>query len=480
MTLFNNLPLVMVIGFLLLTIVVGLYYSRKVKTFREYAVGNKDFATATLVATMLATNFGGAGLLRNVEQIYVKGLFWILFGLSVSSVRYWLLSPLMLRMGPFMQHLSLAESIGSAYGKLPRLVTALVSIIREIILVTGQIIAITTAIRACIDLSSSENEKIIQASITIIATLILTIYSMFGGIRSVTFTDVLQFITFTAIIPLVAWFIFSGTNTSVVDMISILHKEPKFQLSNCLHIDKLLAITALFLTDVASYVKPTVIQRIYMASSPIQARKLFIHAGIFGFIIKGFITLIALFIFVKMPTLSAVQIWPYIFTTMPSILKGLVVISLLAMAMSTADSHLNACSVMITHDIVDSIQSTKVLADKFKLGLTRCTALIVGSCAMLLAFHKNDLLSLLMLNFDLSVPIVTAPFFLAVYGFRGSSCTALIGMATGVLAILVWNYWIKPVIGINGAFPCMLANGLAMLAAHYLLPQPAGTGWFPP
>ncbi|MDD9140168.1 MAG: hypothetical protein NQ127_04635, partial [Candidatus Cardinium sp.] len=26
----------------------------------------------------------------------------------------------------------------------------------------------------------------------------------------------------------------------------------------------------------------------------------------------------------------------------------------------------------------------------------------------------------------------------------------------------------------------MLANGLAMLAAHYLLPQPAGTGWFPP
>ncbi|MDD9140209.1 MAG: hypothetical protein NQ127_04840, partial [Candidatus Cardinium sp.] len=80
----------------------------------------------------------------------------------------------------------------------------------------------------------------------------------------------------------------------------------------------------------------------------------------------------------------------------------------------------------------------------------------------------------------LGVPIITAPFLLAVYGFRGTSRTALIGMATGIVAILAWNRWIKPITGINGAFPCMLANGLAMLAAHYLLPQPAGTGWFPP
>ncbi|AWN81634.1 High-affinity proline transporter PutP [Candidatus Cardinium hertigii] len=470
----------MVIGFLLLTLVVGLYYSRKVKTLREYAVGNKDFATATLVATMLATNFGGGGLLRNVEQTYAKGLFWILFGLFSSAIGFWLLTPLMLRMGPFMQHLSLAESIGNAYGRLPRLVTALVSIIRSTLAVAMQIIAITTAIEVCINLSGSENEKMLQASITVLATLILILYSMFGGIRSVTFTDVLQFITFTAIIPLVAWFLFKSTNKSMVAVASILQKEPRFQLSTCLHAGKLLAIIALFLTSLASNITPTTIQRIYMASSPMQARKLFVYAGFFSLIITGSITLIALLLFVKAPTLSVAEIWPHIFTNIPSIFKGLVAISLLAMAMSTADSKLNTCAVLVSHDIVGSIQATKGIADKHKLGLARLTVLTMGIHAMLLVFQRRDLLSLLMFGFDVSVPIITAPFLLAVYGFRSSSRTALIGMATGILAIFAWNRWIQPMAGINGAFPCMLANGLAMLLAHYLLPQPAGTGWVAP
>ncbi|AWN81638.1 High-affinity proline transporter PutP [Candidatus Cardinium hertigii] len=469
----------MVIGFLLLTLVVGLYYSRKVTTFREYAVGNKQFATATLVATLLASEFSGGGLLRGVEQTHAQGLFWILFGLS-SPIAHWILTSLMLRMGPFMQHLSLAESISTSYGKMPRLVVALVSVIVNVIMVTMQIIAMTKAIEVCLDLSNSDNAKVMQASIPGIATLIVIGYSMFGGIRSVTFTDVLQFITFTAIIPLVAWFIFKSTDKSVLEVASILHKEPKFQLTSCLHINKLLALTTLFLANLVGHIDPVIIQRIYMASSPIQARKLFIHAGTFGFIIKGFIYLIALFLFVKAPTLSKDQIWPHVFQNIPPIFKGFIAVSLLAMAMSTADSMLNTCAVLISHDIVGSIQATKGIIDKYKLSLARYTVLIVGICAMLLAFQTSDLLALLQLAFACFIPIITAPFLLAVYGFRGTSRTALIGMATGIVAILAWNKWIEPMTGIDGAFPCMLANGLAMLAAHYLLPHPAGTGWVPP
>ncbi|AWN81900.1 hypothetical protein [Candidatus Cardinium hertigii] len=63
MTLCNNLPLVSVADFLLLTLVVGLYYSRKVNTLREeYAVGNKHFATEKRGETLLATAWNGSGL----------------------------------------------------------------------------------------------------------------------------------------------------------------------------------------------------------------------------------------------------------------------------------------------------------------------------------------------------------------------------------------------------------------------------------
>jgi hypothetical protein len=69
---------------------------------------------------------------------------------------------------------------------------------------------------------------------------------------------------------------------------------------------------------------------------------------------------------------------------------------------------------------------------------------------------------------------------LAIYGFRGTSPTALIGIATGTLTILAWKRWIEPTTEIDGSFPCMLANGLAMMAAHYLLPQPECKGWVEP
>ncbi|WP_243518446.1 MULTISPECIES: hypothetical protein [unclassified Candidatus Cardinium] len=106
-----NMPLYIVAAFLVLTLVVGVYFSRKKTTFREYAVGNKQFATATLVATVLATLYSGGGLVFNVQQVHNLGIYWIILNVVVNSFSIWLFSQLMLRMGPFMHNLSLAETL---------------------------------------------------------------------------------------------------------------------------------------------------------------------------------------------------------------------------------------------------------------------------------------------------------------------------------------------------------------------------------
>ncbi|MEF2229169.1 MAG: hypothetical protein V3581_04020 [Candidatus Cardinium sp.] len=151
------------------------------------------------------------------------------------------------------------------------------------------------------------------------------------------------------------------------------------------------------------------------------------------------------------------------------------------MAMSTADSSLNACSVIVSNDIIknNTKQGTKI-SDKFQLKIARRTTIVVGLLAMLLAFKCQNLLTLLYWSFDCIVPLVTAPFILAVFGFRGTSHTALIGMTTGILTILAWNKWIEPSTGMNGAFIAMLANVLSMMIAHYLFKQPKDTGWVGP
>lgn len=465
-----NIPLCMVVAFLLLTLGVGIYFSSKVTSFQQYAIGDKRFATATLVATVLATAYGGGGLVRNVQQVHNLGLYWIILSLLIIFDLY-IVSHLALRMGQFMNHFSMPETIGSVYGKYARMITALSGICDAIAMIAGQISAMSLAISMCLD---SVNPKII----TILVTIILIFYSSFGGIRAVTFTDVLQFITFTIIILILAWFMLKSSGKSLAEMIPFLQDHPKFQLSQILCFDKKLVGTLLLvLSFLVGYIEPPTIQRVYMSSSPIQAGKVFLYATFFSCVITIFIILIGLFVFVGAPDLPVTAIWGYIMDNVPPIFKGMVCISLLAMAMSTADSKLNACAVMISHDMLHSIRSAKNKPYRYQLRLATCTSLIIGLFSMILTLYCDDLLSLIKLSLDFSLPIATAPFVLAVFGFRGTSRTALIGICTGVVSILVWNKWIEPQTDINGSFICMLANGLAMMLAHYFLKQPSTSGW---
>ncbi|AXI23920.1 Sodium:solute symporter family protein [Cardinium endosymbiont of Sogatella furcifera] len=468
-----NMSLFIVAAFLLLTLIVGGYFSRKKTTFREYAVGHKQFATATLVATVLATFFQGGGLVRNIECVYDLGL-WFTVILLLVPLGMWSTSRFALRMGPFMQHLSLAETIGSIYGTYAKVITVLVSICCNILLITSQIVIVSQTIGICVTL---DNPYVIP----VLSTSILIFYSTFGGGRAVTLTDVFQFITFSIVIPLLCWFAFAKIGKPVATIVPILQSHTKFQFTHLFHSNnQLIHIVLLLLADIpSSIVASPLTQRVYMAASPIQAQKVFSYAAIFSFIIQVFIVLIGLFIFVGASNLPKVEIWPYIMGHIPPLFKGFVA-SILAMVMSTADSCLNTCAVMVSHDIAKSLIKQKKISDSTQLKIARWTTLTVGLLSMVITFKYNDLLKLMYWGLNCRVPILTAPFILAVFGFRGTPRTALVGMTTGACTILAWNKWIKPAIEIDGSFMAMVANGLAMLAAHYLLKQPKSAGWVKP
>ncbi|AXI24269.1 Sodium:solute symporter family [Cardinium endosymbiont of Sogatella furcifera] len=447
-------------AFLLLTLGVGIHFSRKKTTFREYAIGNKQFATATLVATILATAYSGSGLARNVEQIHTLGLYWMII-VILGDLGLWVVSGLALRMGSFMQNLSMAETIGSVYGKCPRVIVALCSIGSSVTMVAMQVHVMASSIRICI-------HTVDPQFIAVCSTLALIFYSSFGGIRTVVFTDVVQFMTFAVILPFFSWFIFMKLGKPFLEIFPLLQEHDTFQLSTIFHYDmNLVAMVALALSILASYIDAPIVHRVYMSSGPTQARNVFRYAGFFGICINMVICLIGLLIFVGTPEVSVVKVWDYIMTDIPPVLKGFLSVSLLAMSMSTADSCLHSGAIAVSHDILASIRSTKTYP--YQLELARIASIFIGLFAMVLTFYYTNLLDLLKLNLGLYLPITVAPFILAVFGFRGTSHTALIGMASGVLTILAWNKWVEPSTGVDGSFIAMVANGLTMITAHYLL-----------
>ncbi|WP_223245671.1 sodium:solute symporter family transporter [Cardinium endosymbiont of Bemisia tabaci] len=468
-----NMPIVIVAAFLFLTLVVGIYFSKKETTFREYAVGSKNFSTATLVYTVLATTFGGGTIIRSIESIHELGLY-IIFGTSLDYFGFWIIGRLALRMGPFMKHLSMAETIGSIYGKYPRIIAALVGICVCVVVITVQIKVMSNAFKICLN-------SIDPFTMTIFSTLLLIFYSSYGGVRAVTYTDVLQFITFSIIIPLLCWFIFIKVGKPVSEIVPMLQSHTKFQFSNLFQFNtRLVSMLLLILGSLISHIQPSIMQRVYMSSSPVQAQKSFAYATIFSWFIMFFISLTSVFVFAGAPNLLKTEVFGYVVDHIPTFFRGFFAVGLLAMAMSTADSFLNACSVMISHDIVNSLQKQKAIPDLVQLKIPRWTTLVLGLLAMVVSFYCEDLLKLMYLGLGCAVPIVTAPFILGIFGFRGTSRTALIGMTTGLLTILAWDKWIEPKTAIDGSFIAMLANGFAMLVAHYLLRQPEAAGWVKP
>ncbi len=203
-----------------------------------------------------------------------------------------------------------------------------------------------------------------------------------------------------------------------------------------------------------------------MSTDHYQATSVFFGAGIFSIFIKVMIVAMPLLVYVGAPDLPTSEVWSYVIASMPPLLQGGLAIAFLALSMSTADAQLNSCAVMVSHDMVHCLTGKRGVPYERQLRLTKITTVAVGICATLLSFYSNDLLALLKLHFDFYIPIITAPFVLAILGFRGAAQTALVGMATGLVTIIVWKLWVEPQTGINGSFLCMVANGLAMAAVH--------------
>jgi Na+/proline symporter len=65
-----DLDSVIFIGFLVINLTVGLFYSQGIKNIKEYAIGNSNFSTATIAATILATWIGAGVFSMNIIESY--------------------------------------------------------------------------------------------------------------------------------------------------------------------------------------------------------------------------------------------------------------------------------------------------------------------------------------------------------------------------------------------------------------------------
>ena len=460
-----NIDLVIFLLFLIITLCVGLYWGRGVKNIQEYAIGNRNFRTTTLVATIVATFLGGDFLFITLDEVYRTGLHYAIACLGMPMGLIVVAFVFIPRMGEFLGRLSIAESIGTIYGKEIRIISGICGAA----CISGFIGVQFRVFGSCIGYVAGISPDIG----IILSALIVIVYSAFRGIRSVIFTDVIQFITFFMILPLIAfkiWYLVTGDIS-----INIVNKVADSEFNYRKYLDfsgsHFWQIIFLFLFFLIPGFNPTMFQRIVIGGNVKQAKKAYSISALLISIVLILISWIGFLLYIKDVNLNPKELVHYIITQdFHEGFRGLVVVGIVAMAMSTADSNINTSAVLIAHDVLKPINQ-----NVFNELLTaKIVSLIIGIASIFLAFVNFDLLELLFFTQDFYLPTISPLILITILGFRSGKRAAGLGIFAGLTSTFWWRFTYMEQTGVDGMLIGTPANLITFMLSHYLLKEPGG------
>lgn len=454
-----NIDIAIVVAFLTLTLIVGMVYGRGVKTIQDYALGGRNFSTATLSSTLIATWIGGGFFAISVSQTYQDGLFYVVAGtgdvIALLIVAYFFAS----RMREFLGSASLAEVMGVLYGKHIRVIASLACLAISTGAIALQLKVISSLFNYFFSLES------IYALLA--SSIILIIYSTFGGIKSVTFTDIIQFLTFGAFVPIFALFVWNALGDHQA-IIQNLESSPMFdyrELVNFQNPKFLPYLTIFTYSALFTSLDPSLFQRALLARDPKQIRQSFLIASLVGFFVLLASCSIGAIIYGYNPNLDPNNLVMYIIDnySYPG-LKGLVLVGILAITMSTADSWINVSSVIFANDFCKPLNIGFGMNSLF---ISRCFSVFIGLFSIVLALTAENLLELLLLIGNFFCPIVGPIMLLGIMGMRSTSKAALSAVFVGVITTVVWRIYWQESTGLDSVLPGSFGNFVAFILVHF-------------
>lgn len=460
-----SVDLLIFILFLSINLTMGLYWGRGVKNIQEYAIGNRNFKTTTLVATIVATFLGGDYLFITLDEVYRTGLHYAIGCLGMPIALIMAAFIFIPRMGEFLGNLSAAESIGQIYGREIRVIAGICGTICISGFIAIQFRVFGSAMGYVAGISPDVG--------IVLSAFIVIIYSAFGGIRSVTLTDVIQFVTFFMILPLIAfkiWYLVTGNpNTSILNTIANSEFDYKKYLNvSGSHLWQVIFLLMLFLIPEFN---PALFQRIMIGNNILQVKKAYTISGIIIFAILVLMSWIAFLLYTQDTTLNSRELVQYIITQdFHEGFRGLFVVGIVAMAMSTADSNINTSAVLIVHDVLKPMN--KNISNE--LLIAKLVSLIIGVCSIFLAFSKFNLLELVFFTQQFYIPIISPLILMAVLGFRSGKNAAYLGIIAGFIFSFWWRFTYMDQTGVDCMLIGMIANLAVFISSHYLLKEPGG------
>ena len=449
-----------VYAFLLLTLLVGLWAGRGIKDIKEYAIANKMYGTGILTITFLATYLGATGTIGVQKNVLSHGLIasCIVVGSAISlawSARY-----VVPKLMYFKDSLTLGDMMQELYGPYGGIITGLIGTVYSICAVGTQLVAMGYICESMLGWPASQSIGIGGA--------ILVAYASFGGVKSVTITDVLQFIVFVIVIPLIANLAIS----EVGGIKALLNQLPADKLTVVAHEQFPRYLVFFFVWGLfpGYLTSPALLQRLLMAKHKHQAANMLYVSAAFLLLVRILVTLTCLAVVLLAPSLQPSAGGAFIYVIeqyMSPAVKGLCVAGMLAIIMSTFDSFLNAGSLLLTRNVLKpSCARLNVAFDELKV--VRYVSCLIGSIAILTAFGVLDVHTLTYFGTSLFAPVITLPLVAGILGLKPDTRSFLIASSVTVVTFCLAHLSLPASSSYLAFLISIVANATSFLGMHYL------------
>ncbi len=423
--------------YMLGVLAVGFYHFRRNKTMEDYYVGSRSIDATHVGLSIVATDVGGGFSIGLGGVGFLMGLSgsWLLFtGLIGAWLSAVFIIPRIKSLDGNHQFMTYPDFLRYRYNDKVALVAALISGIGYLGFTGAQMLAGAKLASATILQSNPFGMNPVTFALLTIAAITI-LYTVFGGLKAVIYTDTIQWIILLAgliliTIPFTLYKIggwqalrsglpgqyFTITNISIVTFINWM-----------------ITIIPIWLIAMTLY------QRMYACKNIQQARKAWYIAGFFEYPIMAFTgVFLGMCARVVFPQADPEMAMPMLIRDLlPVGVTGIVIASYFSAIMSTADSCLMAASGNFVNDLIERYWPGTI-SPRNLMRLSMLATFIIGALAVLLAAQFNAVLDAILYAYAFMVSGLFIPTLGAYFWKRSSSTGALAAMmGGGILTLLL-------------------------------------------
>ncbi len=420
-------------------LMVGAYSMRRAKNSEEYLVAGRSLGTFMYLGALSATILGGAATIGTVSLGYRYGIsgFWLAgsLGLGVIVLNVFLAKHLIK-----LKIFTVTQVLELRYNTIVRNISALIMIVNTSMVSVVSILGMGTILKVFFGLDLWQG--------VLLAGGIVLIYSVIGGMWSITLTDIIQFIIQTVglmfIMLPIAIYKAGGMEEFVAQVPATGFKLDTIGIG---------MITTYFLIYFFGVIiGQDIWQRVFTARDEKVAQRGGFLAGVYCIIYGLVCALIGMAGKIILPELanSNDAFAAMLQNVLPIGIRGIVLAAALSALMSTASGGLLAASTTLTEDIFPIFKRMRAKyrsngmdeasERESNLLFNRIATAAVGATVLGLSLLFDDVLTALAFAYNLLVGGMLIPLIGAIYWKRATTQGAVAAMTLGFSAVAFFIY----------------------------------------